>query len=379
MENRRRKILIIIPSLVAGGAERVLINILNLIDHNKFDIKLYVVINKGKLFDDLPNHVKPSFIFPSPVFERIASYLYRKYGLELFYKIWGKEIEGDYDVGISFLDGSNSQFLFYAKGNIHRKIVVVHSSYLSFKNVSRSIFSSHIKRMKRRYNNIDTIVAVSDDSMNEFKKIFGLYPDMRVIYNPINRLDVINKSNLKVKFDYPRNKKILIAIGSLSPVKGFERLITAASKLRKDGISFQLWILGQGALQDKLSDLIEDLSLSNEVKLLGYRRNPYPYMRKADLLVTSSYSEGLPTVICEALVMSIPVISTDVSGCREVLDYGEFGMLVENNTEGLYLGIKNVLESEGNLKLLKEKAIKGGEVFDDEKAILKYTKLLSGN
>ena len=119
--------------------------------------------------------------------------------------------------------------------------------------------------------------------------------------------------------------------------------------IKEDGINFKLYILGEGPLKNNLQTYILENNLSENIYLCGFKKNPYKYMNKCDLFVCSSRAEGFSLVIAESMCMGIPVISTNCSGPNELLDDGKYGMLVENNEESLYLGIKEILK---NPKLL---------------------------
>jgi glycosyltransferase involved in cell wall biosynthesis len=369
------KVLILIPNLNAGGAERVLINLLNQFDNGKYDITLYLGTKTGSLLNDIPDYVKVKAIFSSSLIPRFSEYIFRKLGIRLIFKMYSIKVRGQYDVAISFLDGSFSEFLFHNSAIIRKRVLVVHSSYNSFSNVSKSVHSKHYSRMKLRYSKVDTIVAVSHDSMNEFKRLFGSYQDMRVIYNPLNTNEILEKSLQKIN-DTRLPSIQFIAIGSLVPVKGFDRLVQAANSLKKDGINFSLQILGNGPLRNKLQSQIDKFGLNDYISLLGFIQNPYPYLKNSDALVMSSHSEGLPTVLCEAMILDKPVIVPEVTGCREVVDMGKYGLMVENSAEGLYQGMKLFSNDENLREQYKKKAMERKVVFNDSFATQAYADIL---
>lgn len=373
-----KKVLFLIPTLRAGGAERVLLNLLNQVDKSKFEIDLYIGSKTGVLIKDLPDKVSLIPIFPNYFIARLASFLYRKTGNLTLIKIFSSCIKDNYDVGISFLDGAFSEFLFHKNpSKILKKVVVIHSSYASFSNVSNSVHSPHYSRMKKRYSKVDTIIAVSHESMSEFKELFGEFNDMRVIYNPINTANIIRKAE-ELAGIKKSDKFSFIAIGSLVPVKAFDRLIDACALLAKDGYKFQLEILGIGFLQKKLATKISELRLKSFVHLLGFIKNPYPNLKMSDVFVMSSLSEGLPTVLCEAMVLDKPVLVPDVTGCREIVQNGVYGKMVKNSVIGIYEGMKSYLDNPENVSLYSLKSKERKMLFDDNHAIASYEKLLNG-
>ncbi len=374
-----KKILFLIPTLRAGGAERVLLNLLNQVDKSKFEIDLYIGSKTGNLINELPNEVKLVSIFPCYFIARLSSFLYRKTGNFTLIKLFSLRINGNYDLGISFLDGAFSEFLFHNNyTNFVKTAIVIHSSYASFSNVNTSVHSPHYSRMKKRYSKVDTIITVSHESMLEFKELFGEYNDMRVIYNPINTINIIQKSREQGVFK-KRDKFSFIAIGSLVPVKGFDRLIEASALLKADGYEFQLKILGTGYLQKKLEAKIKELQLSKFVQLLGFIENPYSHLKQSDVFVMSSLSEGLPTVLCEAMVLGKPVLVPDVTGCREIVQNGVYGKMVENSVYGIYVGMKEYLDAPEKVSYYSSKSIERNPLFNDNTAVASYEELFNNN
>ena len=374
-----KNILIIIPSLVGGGAERVLINVLKQLPQEQYNIILYLGVKKGELIGDVPKSVTIKTLFPSDLIARIAAFIFRKTGNKLLFKLYGSKIKGNYTCGISFLDGPFTEFLFHNKAKISgKKVAVIHSSYSSFSNVSKSVKSPHFLRMKKRYAKIDTIVTVAHESMQEFKNLFGEYNDMRVIYNPINNAEVLQKANEPVDIENNNTGCTFLAIGSFVPVKGFERLINAASKLKKDNMDFTLTILGDGYLRPKLEELVQKHGLHKNVFLPGFKKNPYSHIKNADVLLMSSLSEGLPTVLCEAMILEKPVLVPNITGCREVIDHGKYGMMVPDSEEGLYEGMKKYITDSTLLVKYAQKAKDRKGIFDDKNAINSYLELFDG-
>ena len=179
---------------------------------------------------------------------------------------------------------------------------------------------------------------------------------MHVKYNPIIAPDVIRKSKEEISdIVKPTDKKLLVTSGRLVSQKGFDNLLEACNKLNKDGLKYELWILGEGWGRASLEELIEKYKLYN-VKLLGFKKNPYKYIKQGDLFVCSSKNEGFSLVIAEAMILGLPVISTNCSGPNELLNFGEYGFMVENTEEGLYKGLKDILNDKDKLRYYIEKS-----------------------
>ncbi|MFC6803526.1 glycosyltransferase [Deinococcus caeni] len=184
-----------------------------------------------------------------------------------------------------------------------------------------------------------------------------------VINNPIDG-SMIERQAQKdlIEGIRPRKRVEFLAAGRLEKVKGFDTLINAFSRFGNNDVG--LSIIGEGSQRKALESLIKDLNLSESVSLLGFKMNPYVYMKETDVFVLSSLFEGLPTVLIEAQLLGKPIISTDCdSGPREILDNGKFGSLVQTgDSESLFLAMKAAYDDPSEL------IIKGleGKVFAEK-------------
>lgn len=364
------------PSMGGGGAERVLINLLNQIDYNKFDVELILLMKKGKLWDSIPKEVNKSNLGLSSLYLKVLSYVYRIFNLNLFWML-NHKIKGQYDVGISFMDSIFTELLFLKSLKFKKKITVVHSSYKSHSNRSKFIKGKYKDVMVDRYKKLDNIVCVSKESREEFIDLFGEDHNIEVIYNPLNKKDIINKSNEYFPKELESHKFNFIAVGSLIPVKDFELIIRASHILKSKSLVFHLHILGDGFLKEVLSTLINQLKLESSVTLHGFKSNPYPWLNHADVFIMSSKTEGLPTVLCESLILGKPVLVPNIPGCREVIDFGKYGIMCERNENDFSEAMEKCISEPMLLEGLKIKAIERSAIFDDNIALTKYNILFS--
>lgn len=375
--NDKIKLLILMPSMVGGGAERILINLLNNIDFKKFKVDLYVFDKKGELWNSIPSKVHKKHIYLPQILNKIGQVLYRKYGFGLLLNYYGLRIRGDYDVGVSYLDTMYTHLLKGYKCKVDKKITAIHSSYRSYSNRSKFITGRHKKRMLNRYNKMDEIICVSYEVEQEFNSFFNQNNKTKVIYNPINSKDIIEKSfNSKINLD-SFDVFNFTAIGSLIPVKGFDLLIEAIHLLKNEELDFKLNIIGDGHLKKNLTVLIEEYDLQEYVKLWGFQENPYGILKQSDALVISSKTEGLPTVMCEAMILGKPCIVPNISGCREVSNNGEFALQVERTKEDLYMAMKKMIQDPKTVNYFKKQSRIRCEIFDDKVALEKYFKLFA--
>lgn len=175
----------------------------------------------------------------------------------------------------------------------------------------------------------DALTCVSRDMVKQYQAIFG-QTKHQAAYNVIVNSDLDRKKSEGV--DHPwlteSDIPVVISAGRLAPEKGYPDLI-AAMKLVNERVPVRLLMLGDGPLRGQLQYLIDETGLNDRIQLLGFQANPYKYYARSRLFVLSSYVEGLPNVLVEAMACGCAVVSTDCpTGPREVLQNSEVGRLV---------------------------------------------------
>ena len=175
----------------------------------------------------------------------------------------------------------------------------------------------------------DALTCVSKDMVAQYRQVFQLPPHI-CIYNIICDDNSQKKMNEPVdeKWFTGKSEPIVVAAGLLEPWKGFADLIHAMAVLLNTRRA-KLIILGDGSLRTELQALINELDLAHAVKLLGYVENPLRYFSRSDIFVLSSYVEGMPNVLVEAMMCGCTPVSTNCpTGPRELLQDGKYGYLV---------------------------------------------------
>jgi len=358
MEKRnRKKILFMIDSLTGGGAERILSYILHYLDRSKFDISLFLVIKEGVYLKDVPTDIPVSGIFGdvkrirSP-FLRLFYRLYRRTCLELFkifpaFLSFRSGIKSHYNIGVSFCEGHNMPLLLLKSNYFKKTIAWIHVDLRTHR------CPLGISRVGYYASKADRVFFVSNDAFTGFKELFpGCQNEqnMQVVYNPIDAKEILKQAELSPEI--PKDKFTVLSIGRLTRQKRFDKLIRVHKLLLDRGIDHNVWILGEGEDCSNLDNQIRDLGVSETCKLLGFQ-NPYVYLKNADMFVMTSDYEGLPVVVCESMVLAKPIVSTRVTGPKELLEDGKYGLLVDNNEKAIENGLEEmILHSE-----LREKYI----------------------
>lgn len=373
----KRKLLFLIPSLVGGGAERNLINLLQKLDYTKFEIDLVVVVKMGAYLNSIPPEVKVIYLYQTYTLIRAWEWLQKKANFDYFLKRrTEKMVKSRYDLGISFLDGNFTDLLFYMKG-VSKKYTWVHSSYKTNHNFARFYENKdYVTKLKRkRYGKLDGIFFVSHDAKKEFIEVFGEYPNMQVLYNLIDRESILKKS--RIETPEPSNVFHFITLGRLLPVKGYDRLIRASKIVQQKGFDFKVSIVGSGSEKSNLEALVQKLNLHSSVEFVDFLPNPYPQLKSADVFIMSSISEALPTALCEAMILGKATLVTNSSGCSEIVDNGEYGLMAEQDDQSLAKHMIKYLSNPQVVLYYEQKSGERAKLFDDSLVLKEYNKILS--
>lgn len=356
------KILFFIESLKGGGAEKVLKNLVNAMDTKKFDITV-ATLYKESVDGELKNGIKYKYCYKtqsavSNIMMRVEAAAGVAYRLHL---------KGDYDIEVAYLECGATKIIAGSVNKKAKKIAWVHCD-LSKKAENYEAFVNDTKKYYEKY---DKIVCVSEDVRNSFIKGYGDKFEPVTLYNCYDDSEILNKSKEPLPEEINKDGKICVAVGRLVKSKGFDKLLKAHKRLLGEGISYKLWILGEGEERGNLEKYIKENNLSDSVTLFGFTKNPYKYIKNADITVCSSEYEGFSTVVVESLILGTPVVTTDCTGMREMLGDSEFGLVTENSEDGIFCGLKKMLTEDSVYSQYKEKAAKRGEAFKIDKAVLK--------
>lgn len=363
-----KKILFIMNNLGGGGAEKVLIDILDVFDYKKYKVDLLVITKEGLYIDELNKNVTLKHIF-KPIRvkqEKIKSIIEIIRGKTIRYfapMIYKSIIREKYDVEIAFLEGFPSTYLLSKSTNRNsKKIAWIHTDLKKSRTLS-------FKNERKMYSKIDKVVCVSKDS----KKVFeDLYRDQsekaQIIYNIINKEKIREKANEII--DYKFTIPTIVSVGRLSVEKRFDILIKAHKILIDNGIENKLLILGEGCKRQELEELIVKLDVKDSVDLIGFKNNPYPYIEQADVFSLASDFEGFSLVVAEALVLGKPIVATRCVGPIELLNDGEFGVLTEcEDYIKLSEALNMILTNKKVKSFYSQKSKKRSLIFDKEVVI----------
>ena len=350
---KKIKIRFLINTLNYGGAEKCLIDLLNNFNDQQYEVCL-MVVNGGAFSSEVSTHVQykelvSSKIKNKKIYKLLTKIVY-KMPATLFKILF---LRKRYDIECAYMQGFATRAISkLTKRKGVKTYTFVHTD-LSKTNFIVRYYPSKEKCLKE-YGKFSKVCFVSQTAKIGFEKAVGLLDNASIVHNVIDKKRIIQASEEECSWEFSTNGLKLITVGRLIEAKNYTSLLRICAQLEKE-FDFELFIVGDGEERKKLEDLIKEDSIKS-VKLLGFARNPYPLLRKADLFVCSSIREGYSTAVVEALTLGLPVITTDVSGMDEILDNGKYGMIVANNEVDLYNGLKLILGNQEVFKNLQEKA-----------------------
>ena len=364
----RVKILFVHNQLVCGGAEQALYDLVSLMDREKFDITILALHPFGQWFDK----------FKETGLRVLDPWTCQRYSPNPFVKLWNKYIglwilrslkrdgrdlvrhcigeKFDIMVSYSVWDLQHAGMVPGA-----RTLKFIHGDMATNPEFARGILDS-MELMEK----FDRFICVSQGAAASFREMTGLGERMGVHYNPIDsdRIRVMAREPV----DLPEDLPLVCAVGRLCWEKGFDRLITVHSHLVKEGLAHRLVIVGEGQEREKLEQLIAREGVEDTVLLAGYSANPYPYMKKSRLLVSSSHTEALPVVAMEALILGLPIVAS-VPSVGEIFGDEACGLLTGDDDLALEQGLRRVLSDGALYEAMRSAAQRRGQYFEGKRMV----------
>jgi len=334
------KLLIVLPHLRGGGAQRVAVNLINYLDRD-IALNLFLINNDGFLIDYIEKDIKI-----------IASK--SKKTRKAIYELRALIDKNRYDAVFTMKDYlglmlSVAVWLTKTRPPIIYREVIHKSTSGSFE------INNKLKRKVWHYleryvfNKVKIIIVPSEAMKQDLIINYAIDSNkIRVINNPVD-INLI-EAMADQAVDHPwfeSSIPVVVGMGRLTGQKGFRELINAFNLVNKKNINLRLVIIGDGEERPRLKKLVDELQLNDVVDFLGSQENPYKYISKADIFVSSSFYEGFPNALLEAMACNTVVISTDcLSGPAEIINHYQNGILVPvGNAEKMAAEIANLIEN----------------------------------
>lgn len=356
----KKKIAIITNKMEMGGCEKALISMLKEIDFDLYDITLYVRESGGVLQQHLPRQIKVKeivcghsninniirYYFINRRYWNIIKAIYYRIKLKIstkkeYYLNYVKmlpNIEEKYDLAISyFFPGEFAEWYVINNINAIKKCVWIHSDIEKIETVQN-------KKWKKMYMNYDKIICISQKVKDGFLRYSPeCCGKLEVIYNFLNKEEIIKKSSENKKLDENYSGIKLLTVGRLSKEKGQLQIPYIVNRLLKDNIDIKWYCIGDGSLKNELKDEIKKYNVQEKVILLGPQINPYPLIKDCDIYIQPSIYEGYCISLAEAKILNKPIITTNFAGADEQIVNYKNGIITEINKDKLYMSIKQLI------------------------------------
>lgn len=397
--DKRIRLLVCFIHAHIGGAMTSLVNFLNALDTEKYEVDVMFYENEP----DERYGIKPEItILPqgkthrtfsaSNICKKVFSlpYLVAKVR-EIYYKKvkknkrravqimsrqgckFSRRLESAYDVAIAY---ETNWCLNYVMTRVkaQKKILWYHGDF------EKSGMDLRIDR--KAYDKADALVFVSESVAERYAQLYPQHKDKTVFVPNLLSADFVrSRNNESVELPFPEPEKYvkLLTVARVRfDDKGFDRAALVFSQLKKDGLleGVKWVIVGDGPNFDDLTVILHTFGLEDIIYLVGEKSNPIPYMAACDAFFLPSRHEGKPMAVTEAFIMGLPCVVAEYSSSFEQIRNGVDGIILENSKEGLYTGLRDLLSSPGVLKELRKNV--ESKDYGNEKDIRYFDKLIDG-
>lgn len=397
--SNKTKLLFVIPSLGAGGAEKSLVNLLVELDYTKYEVDLFLIAKNGMFQQLVPTEV--NILETPPLLETFAlsplksfahffikgkwSLIYHKLMLILnnrlikdtnlaeqknwkHFKHFIPPLTKTYDAAIGYLE-KTSNYIVADRTNAKKKIGWIHNDYkkLGLKEEIDAVC----------FSKLDLIVSVSEECVESLKAVFPKYiAKFKMLENIVAIKQMQVKSN--VFLDEKYNERYILSIGRLDSQKNFSLAIKTCKLLKSKGVHLQWLVIGEGELRMQLEQQIKEAGLGNDFILLGLKANPYPYIKNAFIYCQPSLFEGKSIAIDEAKLLCKPIVVTNFSTVYDQITDGQTGLISEMNPEALAKNIERLVidTSLRNQLMVNLEAEKRIAVQKEQEIVNQFEKLI---
>lgn len=362
--------------LNGGGAERVLLDILRNFDYKCNQVDLLQITGGGVLIDEVPKEVNIIEAWHGyPLAYRLSLRCSLWFGWSWLLRSKIKKVldVNHYDVAISFLEGMPLK--------MHAMITSVADRNYSWVHCDLDKDRYEVGQFRNgeeigAYNKMDGVICVAADTALAFQRRFAdCTSKVKVIYNPIDVSKILTLSEAELISPSDDAVFTIAVCGRLTAPKKLDRVIRLAKRIKDEGLSVKIQLIGDGNLRNDLEEQSEELGVTSVVEFMGFQRNPYPYIAAADTLLSTSGYEGFSLVICEAMALGVPVVATKTAGPMEILDNDNYGILCNHDDESIFQAVKKMYENEALRTYYKQVGKKRVLYFSVERTMSKIYQL----
>jgi len=375
MINKKTKILFFHFDLQPGGAERVLVNLVNNLDPDKYNITVQTIFGQGALKDAFAPHINLRSLFKCKSFGGTRQ-LFKLFSPETLHRLLIRE---RYDIEIAFLEQIPTRIIggCHIKGT--KKFTWLHNTANPDRKLA--IAARSWEEFLKTYSSFDKIAFVSEGARDSFYRHYPAMTPGSVVHNVVES-DIIKAKAMEKITDLTldKDKLNLCSVGRICGQKGYDRLFRCLERVSKQSNrSWHLYLIGEGAEHDSLVEQATEEGIIDNITFVGFRDNPYKYVSKMDLFVCSSNFEGYSTAVTESIIVGTPVITTDCSGMSEIFGNTNSGMIVENNEDALTSGLIQIFDNNQILYEMKIAAEERSFFYSKESCIKQFENFIEND
>ena len=395
----KKRVLIIGITMAAAGSEKSFLSFAtHAIDYSRYDVDLLLAKPEGAFMDRVPKEIRildmgemgelflldrknavsliaKNGIFKNPVRSvSLLPYIIKRIIVRTpeektfaAHRLWMKLMdfmpvfEKSYDVALAYW-GDRTMFYMVDKVRAEKKIAWLHFDY------GKPPREDEV--YEKYFSACDRVITVSTEIENSLKKALpSIASKVLTVENIIDKNEILVASEEYADFEDDFKGIRIVTMGRICEQKGYDLAVPAIVRLKKEGYFIKWYILGCGSKEEEraLTELIARCHAEDCVSMLGIRKNPYPYIKNADIYMQPSRHEGKPISVEEAKILCKPILVTNYTSAREQLENGNFGMITEISEEGIYHGLKNFLDDEElrtqYSRILSERKKEKSEIF----------------
>ena len=374
-DGMKKRLLIIGITMEAAGSEKSFLSFAShAIDYSRYEVDLLLSKREGDFLDRIPKEIRVLemgemgelfLLNRKNAYSMIAKYGFFKNPLCFFsllpyiikrvcskeaneksfaaHRIWMglmklmPKCSTHYDIALAYW-GDRTMFYMVDKVNADKKIAWLHFDY---KKPPRED-----ALYEKYFAHCDRVITVSKEIEESLKKgLPRIAPKVMTLENIVDEREIMAASAEQADFGDDFSGTRILTMGRICDQKGYDLAVPAIARLREEGYHVKWYILGRGDAEEEtaLADLIRRYHAETVISVLGIQKNPYPYIKKADIYMQPSRHEGKPISVEEAKILCKPIIVTNYTSACEQLENGKIGMITDISENGIYEGLKKML------------------------------------
>lgn len=356
----KKKIIFVTKALWIGGIETALVNLLKYFDYDKYDVTLLVLKAELDMLDqiqpkcrvliadreetvtfqeryrysrlfhlteksDAPSRLHKMMMWTVPIIRWAENRLYIRY--------IKKQMKNErFDTAVIYSDVAGETAIRAIKAD----------KYLMFYHHGAM---RHVYHDKIAYKKCEKIISVSEHQAEALRKFNPRYSGkVTTIPNLTDVAGIQEKSLALTREQFDTTKFNIVSVGRVSHEKGMDLAVKACAELVTEGNdNIRWWIVGDGPAMQEVKKMIKELHMEEYVITVGMQKNPYPYIRQADLYVQPSRFEAFGLTILEAMILGKAVLATDTMGAHEIINDGKNGLICDVTGKGMAGQIKELI------------------------------------